>query len=176
MVYTQARKKDSSTVLRIKRERVYTNAKRLQQSFGWNYKPHCVYGSKKITNANVCIRMQKDFITVIWMKLWTSLCVRKQRTCVCECKKTPQQSFGWDANVCIRMQNDNNNNKNPLQQSFGWDAKVCIRMQKDYNNPSDDTINLIEAKRSPTHVKDPVVHVKSSRDSVRKHQSNPACT
>ena len=61
---------------------------------------------------------------------------------------------------------------NPLDRR----ESVYTNAKRLYNNPSDETINLTEAKRSPTHVKDPVVHVKSSRDSVRKHQSNPACT
>ena len=89
--------KDSTAVLRMRRKRVYTHAKRQQQ--------------------------QKSSTTILWMR----------------------------------------------RESVYTNAKRL-------NNPSDDTINLIEAKRSPTHVKDPVVHVKSSRDSVRKHQSNPACT
>ena len=50
---------------RSQRERVYTNAKRLYNSHLDETMNLTVCTEAK----NVCIRMQKDFITVIWMKL-----------------------------------------------------------------------------------------------------------
>ena len=118
-----------------KRERVYTNAKRLYNSHLDETMNLTVCTEAK----NVCIRMQKDSTAVL----------RMRRKRVYTHAKRQQQQKSSTTILWMR------------RESVYTNAKRL-------NNPSDDTINLIEAKRSPTHVKDPVVHVKSSRDSVRK--------
>ena len=114
MVYTPAR---------MKRERVYTNAKRL-------------YSSHLDESINLTVCMLTDSTTAFPMS-----CKRVYT----HAKKQRQQN----STTILWMRRDI--------------ERVYTHSKRLYNNPSDETINLIvctEAKRSHTHVKDPIVHVR----------------